>query len=60
MTAAKGNAGVNRTASKQTVIGEEEIIYPFLGQKIKAKTKQLHDSCRTQTILGMVTNALKS
>lgn len=44
VTAAKGNTGANRTASKQTLVGEEENDYPFLGQKRKfkkMKTKQV-------------------
>ena len=46
VTAAKGNGGANRTASKRTLIGEEETIYPFLGQNRKSK-KQKQNKTKT-------------
>lgn len=37
VTTTKGNAGAKRTASKQTWVGEEEMLCLFLGQNNKIK-----------------------
>lgn len=61
-TAAKGNEGAHRAASKQTLIGKKELsAYSWSNtENHKTKQKQPCDFYRAQNIVALLTDALKN